>query len=262
MKDNLERKEYVLSTFKGLIGAIPFAGTFLNEVAFEARSRIKQERVNGFIEEFSEYMNIHSESEADFSSLNVEKIGDIFEEIIISVSKTSAHHKIEVFKKILYKQLKPSKNETDEVLRFINITNDISGIQFKILSTFDSLSDNVLKYRIQILELEDEGKRIPNEIKNLQEKNNTKQISPLKERLDKLPKLICKKKNALQRGKVNPNSHRTFNIERNVYITEVQDLIAKGLLFDFAIRTSLINPYEAFGITKLGRSYLTYIKDV
>ncbi|MBU1065525.1 hypothetical protein KKC74_12085, partial [bacterium] len=108
----LSRKEYGLSTLKGLIGAIPFAGTFLNEVAFEARSRIKQERVNRFIEEFSEYVKSITESEKDLNLLNVENVGDVFEEIIISVSRTSAHHKIDVFKKILFEQLKSSHNET------------------------------------------------------------------------------------------------------------------------------------------------------
>lgn len=49
MTKKLQTKEYGISTLKGMIGAIPFAGTFLNEVAFEARSRIKQERVNRFV---------------------------------------------------------------------------------------------------------------------------------------------------------------------------------------------------------------------
>ena len=81
MTKKLQTKEYGISTLKGIIGAIPFAGTFLNEVAFEARSRIKQERVNHFIEEFSEYMNEHTNGEDNFDTLNTEQIGDIFEEI-------------------------------------------------------------------------------------------------------------------------------------------------------------------------------------
>ena len=83
MKKELKQKEYGISTLKGLIGAIPFAGTLLNEVAFEARSRIKQERVNKFIEEFSDYMSSYSPHESYENLIDSEKIGDIFEEIII-----------------------------------------------------------------------------------------------------------------------------------------------------------------------------------
>lgn len=75
---NREIKEYGLSTLKGAIGAIPFAGTLINEVAFEARSRLKQERVNAFVEEFSQYMADHHKKTSDVDNLNSEQIGDVF----------------------------------------------------------------------------------------------------------------------------------------------------------------------------------------
>jgi hypothetical protein len=259
MENKLQGKEYGISTLKGLIGAIPFAGTFLNEIAFEARSRIKQERVNNFIEQFSEYMNSHTQAPDDYGTLNEERISDVFEEIVISVSKTSAEHKHEVFKKILFNELRASNTDSDEILRFIRITNNLSAMQFKIISTFGLLGDNVLKYRVQILELDEERKSLNAEITKSKEKNETHNIGKLTDRVKKIPGLIARKRNALQRGNVNPNSHKTFGITRSEYIVDIQDLIAQGLIFDFAVRTFLINPYEVFGITRLGRRYLNYI---
>ena len=138
-----ELKEYGISTLKGAIGAIPIAGTFLNEIAFEARSRIKQDRIFLFIEDLSTYLLSFEKGKFNFEDLDTEKIGDIFEEIVISVSKTSANHKREIFKKILTKQLNGKKNGNDEIFRHINITNEISEIQFNILSNFNSFSDKM-----------------------------------------------------------------------------------------------------------------------
>lgn len=81
----------------------------------------------------------------------------------------------------------------------------------------------------------------------------------LNEQIKKYYRLIKRKRNALQRGSVNPNYHATFNLDREVYISEVQDLIAKGLLFDFALRTNVIDPFVHFGMTKLGRNYMKYV---
>lgn len=261
MSKKLQQKEYGISTVKGLIGAIPFAGTFLNEVTFEARSRIKQERVNKFILEFGEFINKNSEKDYDLGSLNVEQISDVFEEILISISKTSAEHKRKVFQQILFKQLTSNNLETDETIRFINITNELTKTEFEILSAFNSLSDNVLKYKVQILELEEERKQLRIQIEDLNNEyvgNETKE-ERLNKRLKQIPRLIKQKRSALKNGDINPNYHVTFDLTREDYISEVQDLISKGLLFDFALRTQIIDPFVHFGITSLGRSYMKYI---
>jgi len=38
--------EIIKSTFKSLIGAIPYVGQAINEAIFDYRSRIKQNRIN------------------------------------------------------------------------------------------------------------------------------------------------------------------------------------------------------------------------
>lgn len=257
------RKEYGISTFKGLVGSIPYAGTLLNELAFEARSRIKQDRVNNFITEFIDFMNKHSEKDIKIENLNVEQISDIFEEIILSVSKTSADHKKNIFKQILYKQVTSNDTTTDETLRFVNITNELTSLQFQILSAFSSLSDNLLKYKVQIIELQAEKKKLRIRLLDLQGQTlgDPKSVEVIQNRLAKIPRLISKKETALKRGSINPNYHSTFGVNRDSYITEVQDLIAKGLLFDFVLKSSVIDPFMHFGMTSLGRSYMNYITE-
>jgi len=275
MSKELTKKEYGISTLKGLIGAIPIAGTFLNEVAFEARSRIKQERVNSFITEFADFIDNHTDKQFDFSSTDAELLGNVFEEIVISASKTSASHKREIFKQILLNQLMPAKDETDDVIRQLKITNEISHIQFKILSAFSSLSDRMLKFKVQIIELEHELKQLQSRKAEIQKEIDFRikqgesrdlanawkkdDLIYIEERASQIDKLIGKKRIALYSGDMNPNVHKTFNLERFEFITEVQDLIAKGLLFDFINASSIINPNEFFGVTKLGRWYMQSI---
>ena len=272
MKKEITEREYGISTLKGLIGAIPFAGTFLNELAFEARSRIKQERINSFVVEFSEMMAERTSSEFDLKKLNSEQMSDVFEELIISVSKTGAKHKREIFKKILIGQLLAKKNDSDELIRHIQITNNLSNIQFKILSIYNSLSDRMLKYKIQIIELEDQLQTKRNKQSELEsrivyhdenlEYNSSEigiietEVSNLKVECNEIEKLLKKKRNSLQMRSTNPNKHDTFGLDRIEYVTEMQYLISLGLLFDFIHISNQINSNEFFGITKLGRWYM------
>ena len=254
-------KEFGLSTLKGTIGAVPFAGTFLNEVLFEARSRLKQERINSFVEDFCNYVSINIKEDLQTDNLNPEKVGDILEEILISVSKTSANHKKEIFKKILLNQLTSDEVDFDETLYFINITNELSILQFQILSMFNKISDNLIKYKIHVLELEYELKQLESQKSELNKnkKDDSKLLLIILDREKKVNKLLKKKRTALQKGNLNPNFHKTFKVKREIFIVEIQGLIAKGLLFDLAQQTKMIEHNMLFGISKLGRRYMNYI---
>lgn len=49
-KEKFDTKEFLTSTSKSLFGVIPFAGTAFTELVFEYNGRIKQKRLNKFIE--------------------------------------------------------------------------------------------------------------------------------------------------------------------------------------------------------------------
>jgi len=262
-KKNEISKEYASSALKGLIGGIPYVGTFINEIVFEARTRLKQERINRFIHEFSNYLQLNSKEKlVDLGKIKKDDFSDIFEQIIISVSKTSAEHKIEIFKKILFNQFTKDFENIDNVSRYISITNSISELQFKILSEFAKLSDRVLKYKTQILEKE---KLLAETYQTLQKEIQLSKlgyktdITLFEKRIKHIKTAISSKKKAL-RDLVNPNLAKTYNLKDTVFLVEIHDLISKGLLYDLALTTDMINVNENFGITKLGRDYINYVK--
>jgi len=255
------KQEFTESTIKGLFGAIPFAGTFINEVIFEARSRIKQDRVNSFVNDFASSMDKLTEKDIDLDNIDQLALSDVIEEVLISVSKTSARHKHKSFKNILRKQFKLNSN-SDEVLRFISITNSITAIQFKIMYCFSTMSDKVLKYSIQILELQE--KRISDDINLKLEKSRYKKglsnnFETKQKEVNRNIKAIKSKTKAINEN-IKANDHQQYGINQEEYLVEVQDLIGRGLLFDQAITTNLIQPFTYFGLTRLGRKYIGYVK--
>src|SRR5215471_13023112 len=78
-------REYALGVIKGAIGAIPFVGTLLNEVAFEARSRVKQRRLEAFFGEVAQSVRELSEAKIDREYLASEEFSDLFEDVATKV---------------------------------------------------------------------------------------------------------------------------------------------------------------------------------
>lgn len=259
MKDRI--KEYGIASLKGLIGAVPFAGTFLNEIAFEARSRLKQDRVNQFIIHFQEFMNDKTEDDLELDEIDKEEFSDIFEEILISVSKTSAQHKIEIFKQILLRQLTAKRTENDLAEKYVNITNGLSNTQFEILHQFSKLSDNLLRNRVQILEMEKAllmtREHLQGEI-ILSRRGYENSVELFEKRIKYINKLLSRKKNAISKT-VNPNYHKLYSISHEEFLSEMYSLISKGLMYDLAISSDMIRPNEFFIITKLGRQFIEFV---
>jgi hypothetical protein len=110
----LENREIAIqttiSTLKSLISAIPIVGGAMNEFLFETRGRIKQDRINKFVEAFAKYLAELMPVELHISQIEKEEFGDFFEEVIIKVAKTKSEIKKETFKKLLANQIVKPKD--------------------------------------------------------------------------------------------------------------------------------------------------------
>lgn len=263
MDKELAKKEYGVAVIKGLLATIPFVGTFINEIIFDARSRIKQERVNSFIAEFSNFIEHKSEITQKINKIDEEKFSDVFEEILVSASKTSATYKIAIFKQILVKQFDLCNETTDEAIRFINLTNSITLHQFNILTKFNSLSDKVLLYKVKIIEAENEIAEskplLQKEIRRATQGSANSRLT-YENRINKAEESIRSKTKALNEN-INPSNNELYGLTREEYLIEIHDLIGKGLIQDLALETSFIKPLELFKITIFGRKYIEYVKE-
>lgn len=151
------------SVLKGAIGAIPFVGTALNEVIFECRGRIKQNRINNFVLQLGEYIEDHSEN-IDVDYIKSEQFGDILESIFTNVLRTGVQDKIARFKKILVNQMNPS-NYNEFTDTFLDIVSKINEKEIQILDYYSknddeygiikherfNINENIYKFYIQDL---------------------------------------------------------------------------------------------------------------
>ncbi len=263
MSQKINKKELGIGLLKGFIGVIPSVGTLLNEVLFDTRARIKQERLNSFIIEFGEFIKNKLEFVGDLNEFDQENFSDVFEEILISVTKTNARHKINIFKKILLKQFDTSEKSSDDTLRYINLTNSITLFQFNILTNFNSLSDKVQMFRVNIVEAENDVAEtqmmLQKEIR-LGSKGFANNSSLYEERIKASQQSIKSKRKAVNEN-INPSDHNLYNLGQENFIIEIHDLIGKGLLQDLSLETVYISPLELFKITRLGRKYMEYVQD-
>ncbi len=81
--------------------------TFFTEAFFGIRGRLKTERVETFIKEFSQYIrSVNPDFDPEY--VDSEDFGDFFEEVLIRVSKTNSKEKLGIIKRLLAQQtIKP-----------------------------------------------------------------------------------------------------------------------------------------------------------
>jgi hypothetical protein len=136
----IQLKHAAVSAKNVLFSSIPICGTILDEVLFEYRSRVKQERLNRFVEELEKYFrSIHS-GDIDREHLESEEFGDIFESILRRVVNTASEEKMHRFKKILLNEMTRTYT-SDFKETFLDIVSRINEDQILILNHFREVKD-------------------------------------------------------------------------------------------------------------------------
>ena len=90
----LSKKTYVMKTtesvVRGIFGAIPTIGTALNEAIFGYRARLKQERLEKFVEELAGILQTLESDKIDTAYIQSEEFVDFLEDVLIRAAKTRA----------------------------------------------------------------------------------------------------------------------------------------------------------------------------
>lgn len=85
--------ENSIGVLKGVIGAIPYIGTMINETLFDIKGRIYQNRINSIVNNISERMKTIEEKNIDYSYLKSDDFFDITREIFESSLKIESEEK-------------------------------------------------------------------------------------------------------------------------------------------------------------------------
>ena len=220
---NLEKTNNNLeSVIRTLLGIVPYVGTALNEIVYDRRSRLKQNRINNFIAELAEFTKTVNPHDFDMEFIQSDDFSDIFEAIIKSVSLTNKKEKLEKLKVILTKGL-TNKLKTDYVDTFLELVNSLNVNDIIILKHHRKLEENYPKNKDGLLPREDID-------------------------LSKKPSISDERK----------PEYLGFRVEQ--YKFHLQNLFSKALLYDDGINRFGFNPFEIMEITEFGKDFLKFIE--
>ena len=137
-------REYGVGVLKGAIGAIPYAGGLINEVLFEARARLKQERLETFIAELAADVEKLGEEKVDRAFLMSEEFSDLAEDVLTRVSRNRFEAKRAHFRNVLTKAIVGIRAPDFSTL-FLNLLEEITDEELRIYAnyywTFEKLRD-------------------------------------------------------------------------------------------------------------------------
>ena len=136
----IQLKHAAISAKNVVLSSIPICGTILDEVLFGYRSRVKQERLNRFVEELEKYFRLIHSGDIDREHLESEEFGDIFESILRRVVNTASEEKMHRFKKILLNEMTRTYT-SDFKETFLDIVSRINEDQILILNRFREVKD-------------------------------------------------------------------------------------------------------------------------
>ncbi len=133
---SLPKKTYVLKStevvVRGLVGAIPYVGTLLNEAIFEGRARIKQERLEKFVEELAGILQTLESDKIDTAYIQSEEFVDFLEDVLIRAAKTRAEEKRRKLAAVLAGRLQHAKSTPFDD-RFLDLLLSLTEVQVRIL---------------------------------------------------------------------------------------------------------------------------------
>lgn len=258
-----KKKEIGISTIKSLFGIIPYAGNVLDEIFFEHRSRIKQDRLNKFIELLANYFE---EKTPNFKleNLKTEEFSDVLESVLKKVMETSSKEKLERFKNILIGQMHQENIDNDFIDTFLDLTAKLSEAQIFILEEFHrkeimnkELSQIKNNLRREVFDKQEELRKL--EMKSDDTQKSDVDLSRL---ADEVNHLIAEQSqaeiNALENYKYIKAEYYKLSDEDFEFYT--QDLVSKSLMRETHINSKLTGINGVKHISEFGIRYLRFIK--
>ena len=134
---SLPAKAYVKKStevaIRGLVGAIPYVGTLLNEAIFEGRARLKQERLEKFVEYLADSLQTLESDKIDRAYIQSAEFVDFLEDVLIRAAKVRAEEKRKKLAAVLAGRLQHTAGTPFDD-RFLDLLISLSDTQVRILA--------------------------------------------------------------------------------------------------------------------------------
>lgn len=254
------RDQLALLSLRSLLNLFPVAGPILNDIFFEFRSRVKQDRINHFVclleAEFSK-MGVN------LKTLKTEENLDLFEGIFKKVAESRSELKRIGFKNIMLTGLRSSE-EIEYCEIFSDLLFSIRSKELEILSEHQYYLVKGNGVLIERNKLKTELQKAEELILKGSYDNNTAITSNsyvdrptqrtheiLKLELEKVTRLLTEYKINCTAGK--------FELSTDEYKFFLRNLLSKGLLSDDGVGAIGTGSIEIMSLTKFGSKFLSFI---
>lgn len=252
--------EAAISMAKSAFSAIPFAGGALNEIVFDYRSRLKQNRLNSFVELLSAFFTVHPD--IDPEQLKTEEFSDLFESVIRRVLQTKSKEKHLRFRDILTRQILYPANETESAEICLDLISTLDEMAIRILQEHQIYGNHYAginpNRQIILDKLQADGEQF-NELKRDFNANKV-QIGKLETKMKKNQAKVDDFNTtvlALQKFR----EAEFFGLTDSEYLYYKQTLYAKGLLIDKGIGTySGTSTFHYMWLTEFAERFLAFIR--
>ena len=250
----IDRKEIIISTAKSIFGIVPFGGAALDELFFEYNGRLKQNRLNRFVELLAE--NFTDESEIKIDNIKSEDFSDLFEAVLRRVVQTKSELKLVRFKDILIKELNSPSQHYELIDHYLDLISSLTEEEISILYNHRHFTieyeEEINKLTLLRDNLSSLERQIQNEKGLLGESKFKKPHDTVKLKLDKKKIYIdsfAKFKQA-----------EFYNLSEINFMFYKQRLFSKGLLIDNRMSRIGSLPFGHMGITEFGLEFLNFIR--
>lgn len=260
----LSGKAATESLFKTLFALVPLGGgQLLSEAFFDYRSRVKQDRLNHFLESLISYFQNNGGPGLEAGLIESDAFGDLFESILRRVVLNHHPEKMLRFRNVITGFAEGTvTNEYRET--FLDLIDRLNESHIRILKAHATISAPVRNYFRQREGLDAEISKLSvqleaakNEVQ--QDAYNgpdyydiTRVIYGLSEELKKVNEKID------QDAAIRKADH--YGVSDSEYLFLIQDLYSKALLTDQGIGTFDTKPFEHMAITDFGRQFLQFIE--
>ena len=253
-----EKIELATSAVKSLIGAIPYGGALINEIAFDYRSRIKQERLNGFTNLLAEFFIDHPDT--NIENLKTEEFSDLFESVLHKVSQTRSKEKHKRFRDILTLHIQNQELGTENSEIYLELVSSLNEISIHILKEHQEFkkAHDILITLTHGVEVEIKSKQSHlNEIfahetiEKIFNNDLKKEVEVLQQKLDNYKEQIQKiqlfRKAAF------------YGLADDEFLYYKQILLSKGLLIDSGVGSMGHIPFLYMSITQFGNKFIEFL---
>ncbi|MGZ5252895.1 MAG: hypothetical protein ACXWV4_00730, partial [Flavitalea sp.] len=229
----MDEKEIIKSSLKILFSTItyPFLGATLNEL-LDARSKIKQERLNQFTELLENFFSNHKG--INLENFQTVEFGDLFESVIKRVVQTKQTEKLHFYKNILANQLKDDPHVIDYSEIFLDLLMSLQIVEINILMNYHECETRIENEINGIKKLESLLHEKLGDINKFSDTNKNINTETKSSSLSEIDKLLKKRtpREVKLISLLKSKNDNIYSISEFNFLFYKQRLFSKGILID------------------------------